>query len=185
LRLLYLGDGHVPDDVRVYRDRHRFTSHSARHVTDHPTAEWRRQQFRDFVDGQSNYHYVIHDRDTIFSAKVDEALIGFGLKVLKTSVRSPMANAHCERVIGTIRRECLDYLIPMNERHLKRIVREFATYYNRQRPHTALGPGLPEPNQGSVPSGSHRYELPFGYRIAKTPVLGGLHHDYRLEKEVA
>jgi len=154
-------------------------------VTDHPTAEWTRQQFRDFVDGQSGHRYVVHDRDTIFSTKVDEALSGFGLNVLKTPVRSPMANAHCERVIGTIRRECLDYLIPMNERHLKRIVREFATYYNRGRPHTALGPGLPEPNQAAVPAGRHRYELPSGYRIAKTPVLGGLHHDYRLEQEVA
>ena len=148
-------------------------------VTDHPTAEWTRQQFREFVDGQSGHRYVVHDRDTIFSAKVDEALSGFGLKVLKTPVRSPMANAHCERVIGTIRRECLDYLIPMNERHLKRIVREFATYYNRGRPHSALGPGLPEPNQAAVPASRHRYELPSGYRITKTPVLGGLHHDYR------
>ena len=86
-----------------------------------------------------------------------------------------MANAHCERVIGTIRRECLDYLIPMNETHLKRIVREFVTYYNRGRPHTALGPGLPEPNQAAVPA----------TEFTKTPVLSGLHYDYRLEKEVA
>ena len=80
-------------------------------VTDHPTAEWTRQQFREFVEGQSGHRYVVHDRDTIFSMKVDEALSGFGLNVLKTPVRSPMANAHCERVIGTIRRECLDYMI--------------------------------------------------------------------------
>ena len=79
-------------------------------VTDHPTAEWTRQQFREFVDGQSGHRYVVHDRDTIFSAKVDEALSAFGLSVLKTPVRSPMANAHCERAIGTIRRECLDYM---------------------------------------------------------------------------
>jgi hypothetical protein len=60
-------------------------------VTDHPTAEWTRQQFRDFVDGQSGHRYVVHDRDTIFSTKVDKALSGFGLNVLKTPVRSPMA----------------------------------------------------------------------------------------------
>jgi putative transposase len=154
-------------------------------VTEHPTAEWTRQQFRDFVDGESAHRYLIHDRDTIFSEKVDEALSEFGLKVLKTPVRSPMANAHCERVIGTIRRECLDYLIPVNERHLKRVLQEFATYYNRGRPHTALGPGLPEPNHDAVPSGRLRYELPSGYRIAKTSVLGGLHHDYRFQKDVA
>jgi hypothetical protein len=57
--------------------------------------------------------------------------------------------------------------------------------YNRGRPHSPLGPGLPEPNQATVPEGPHRYELPSGYRIIKTPVLGALHHDYRLEQEVA
>ena len=113
------------------------------------------------------------------------ALHGFGLKVLKTPVRSPMANTYCERVIGSIRRECLDYLIPLNERHLKRILREFMTYYNRGRPHSALGPGFPEPIQTAVPASGHQHRLPTGCRVAKTPVLGGLHHEYRLEKEVA
>jgi putative transposase len=94
-----------------------------------------RQQFRALLDGESGHHYLIHylihDRDTVFSAEVDEAVSGFGLKVLKTPVRSPMANASCERVIGTIRRECPDYLIPLNARHLKRIVSAFALHYNR------------------------------------------------------
>ena len=109
----------------------------------------------------------------------------FGLKALKTPVRSPMANAHCERVIGTIRRECLDYLIPINEPHLRRIVREFADHDNRGRPHSALGPGFPEPNQAGLPAGHHRHKLPAGHRVAATSVLGGLHHDYRPEKDVA
>jgi len=154
-------------------------------VTDHPTAEWTRQQFREFVDGESGHRYVIHDRDTVFSAEVDEALKGFGLNVMKTPIRSPMASAFCERVIGTIRRACLDYLIPLSAPHLRRIVREFAAHYNRGRPHTALGPGFPEPIQATVPAGPHRHRLPSGYRVAKTPVLGGLHHQYRLEKDVA
>jgi len=149
-------------------------------VTDHLTAEGTRQQFREVVDGQFGHRYLVHDRDTIFSAKVDETLSGFGLKVLKPPVRSPMANLHCEQVIGTIRRECLDYLIPISERRLKRMVREFAIYYNCGRPHTVLGSGLPEPNQAAVPASGHRYQLPSGYRITKTPVLGGLQ-----EKEVA
>jgi len=154
-------------------------------VTNHPTAEWTRQQFREFVDDQSGHRYLIHDRDTVFSTEVDEALNGFGLEILKTPIRSPMANAYCERVIGTIRRECLDFLIPIDERHLRRIVREFVIYYNRSRPHSALGPGFPEPNQTTVPAGLHRYELPGEHRITRTSILGGLHHDYRLEKEVA
>ena len=154
-------------------------------VTDHPTAEWTRQQFRAFLDGESGHRYVIHDRDTVFSVDVDTALNGFGLKVLKTPVRSPMANAFCERVIGTIRRECLDYMIPLNARHLKGIVSEFAIHYNRGRPHSALGPGLPEPIEATIPVSGHPHRLPAGYRVAKTPVLGGLHHEYRLEEDVA
>jgi transposase InsO family protein len=154
-------------------------------ATDHPTADWTRQQFRAFLDGESGHRYLIHDRDTVFSAEVDEALNGFGLKVLRTPVRSPMANAYCERVIGTIRRECLDYLIPLNARHLRRVLSEFATHYNRGRPHTALGPGLPEPAQAPLPVGGHRHRLPNGYGVVRTPVLGGLHHEYRLEEDVA
>ena len=154
-------------------------------VTDHPTAEWTRQQFREFLDGESGHRYVLHDRDSVFSDEVDAALKGFGLKVLKTPVRSPMANAYCERVIGTIRRECLDYLIPIGERHLKRILREFIIHYNRGRPHSALGPGFPEPIQGTVSASGHRHPLPQDCRIAKKPLLGGLHHEYRLEKDVA
>jgi transposase InsO family protein len=154
-------------------------------VTEHPTAEWTRQQFREFLDGASGHRYLIHDRDTIFSAAVDEAVSGFGLRVLKTPVRSPMANAYCERVVGTMRRECLDYVIPLSAHHLCRMVREFAVYYNRGRPHTALGPGFPEPLQATVVRGRHGHQLPPGYRVAKNSVLGGLHHDYRLEEEVA
>jgi len=96
-----------------------------------------------------------------------------------------MANAHCERVIGSIRRECLDYLIPMNERHLKRILREFITHYNRGRPHSALGPGFPEPIQATVPASGYRHRLLPGHRVAQTPVLDGLHQEYRLEQDVA
>jgi len=96
-----------------------------------------------------------------------------------------MANAYCERAIGTIRRECLDYLIPMNDRHLRRIVREFAAHYNRGRPHTSLGPGFLEPNPARIPASGHPHRLPVGYRVASTQVLGGLHHEYRLEKHVA
>ena len=154
-------------------------------VTDHPTADWTRQQFREFLDGESGHRYLIHDRDSVFSVEVDAALKGFGLRVLKTPVRSPMANAYCERVIGSIRRECLDHLIPLNERHLKRILREFITHYNRGRPHSALGPGFPEPIEATVPASGHRHRLPPGHRVARTPVLGGLHHEYRLQKDVA
>jgi putative transposase len=155
-------------------------------VTDHPTADWARQQFRGFLDGESDHRYISITTVTASSqSEVDAALKGFGLRVLKTPVRSPMANAYCQRVIGSIRRECLDYLIPLNERHLKRILREFITHYNCGRPHSALGAGFPEPIQATVPASGHRHRLPPGHRVAQTPVLGGLHHGYRLEKDVA
>jgi transposase InsO family protein len=84
-------------------------------VTAHPTTEWTAQQFRMIVRGDQAYRFVIHDRDTIYSEGVDRTLAAMGLTVLKTPVRAPQANAFCERVIGTIRRECLDFMIPVNE----------------------------------------------------------------------
>ena len=116
---------------------------------------------------------------------VDLALRDFGVRALRTPVRMPTANAFCERVIGTIRRECLDFIIPINEWHLRSTVREFVAYYNRGRPHSSLGPGTPEPIQASTPAGVHRHQLPSGFRIVSKPILGGLHHDYCLEEEAA
>jgi len=101
----------------------------------------------------------------------------------------PMAaqriNSVCERFGGTLRRECLDYLIPINERHLKMTIKEWVLHYNRGRPHSSRGPGVPEPNQDRIPASDHRHKLPAGYRVVKTSVLAGLHHEYRLMKEAA
>ena len=108
-----------------------------------------------------------------------------GVRVLRTPVRVPMANSICERSGGTLRRECLDFLIPLNERHLKMNIKEWGLHYNRSRPHSSLGPGIPEPNQESVPASGHRHKLPASYRVVKMSVLGGLHHEYRLVKEAA
>ena len=113
------------------------------------------------------------------------ALKGFGVRVLKTPARAPQANAFCERLIGTIRRECLDFLIPLGEAHLKRILREWVGHYNRGRPHSSLGPGIPEPPQAKVPASVNRHKLPADCRVKSTPVLGWLHHEYRQEKEAA
>ena len=90
-------------------------------VTAHPTADWTLQQFREAIPSNHPYQFLIHDRDSIFSPELDEELNGsFGLRVLRTPVRAPKANAYCERLIGTVRRECLDFMIPLNERHLRR-----------------------------------------------------------------
>jgi transposase InsO family protein len=82
-------------------------------VTEHPTAAWALQEFREAIPSDHAYRFLIHDRDSIFSAEVDDELGAFGLKVLRTPVQAPKANAYCERLVGTIRRECLDYVIPL------------------------------------------------------------------------
>ena len=129
-------------------------------VTMHPTAEWTTQQFREILADPHPYKFVVHDRDSIFSSSLDAALKDFGVRPIRTPVRAPKANAFCERLVGTIRRECLDYLVPINERHLRLILKEFVVHYNRGRPHSALGPGIPEPIQASVPAGVHRHKVP-------------------------
>src|SRR5258708_18842703 len=111
-------------------------------VTAHPTAEWTVQQFREALPGDHRYRFVIHDRDSIFSRELDKKVSAMGVRVLRTPVRAPKANSVCERFGGTLRRECLDYLIPINERHLKMTVKEWGTHYNRGRPHSSLGPGF-------------------------------------------
>lgn len=128
---------------------------------------------------------MIHDRDSIYSEGVDRTLEAMGLAVLKTPARRPQAIIFCERLIGTIRRECLDFVIPMSERPLRTILREWIGHYNRGRPHASLGPGLPDRpfDDGIAASNGHR--LPAGYRIAATPILSGQHHEYRLERQAA
>jgi putative transposase len=154
-------------------------------VTAHPTAEWTLQQFREALPAEHPYRFVIHDRDSIFSRPLDQQVTNLGVRVLRTPIRAPRANAVCERIGGSLRRECLDFLIPLNERHLRMTVKDWGTHYNRGRPHSSLGPGTPESNQLSVPASDHGHRLPGGYRVAKTSVLGGLHHEYCLEKEAA
>ncbi len=120
-------------------------------VTAHPTADWTLQQFREVITGEKPYRFLIHDRDNIYSSELDSALKAMGLSILKTPFRAPQANAFCERLVGSIRRECLDFLIPLHERHLRRILKEWVPHYNRGRPHSSLGPGIPE-SSGRIPA---------------------------------
>jgi len=113
------------------------------------------------------------------------ALGAMGVRVLRTAIRAPQANAFCERLVGTIRRECLDFLIPLTEDHLRRILKEWVVHYNRGRPHTTLGPGFPEPPVGLPVSPRTEHRLPSQCRVVARPILGGLHHEYRMEKVAA
>jgi len=154
-------------------------------VTAHPTAEWTLQQLREAIASDHPCQFLIHDRDSIFSAELDQELEStFGLRVLRTPVRTPQANAYCERLIGTVRRECLDYMIPLNERHLRRTLQSWVVHYNKGRPHRSLGPGIPEatPDRPLPRRQGHRHTLPRDCQIRSDEILGGLHHEYWLEK---
>jgi putative transposase len=148
-----------------------------------PTAEWTAQQFRMIVPGDQAHRFLVRDRDTIYSEGVDRTLGGMGLVVLRTLVRAPQANGFCERLIGTMLRECLDWLIPLNDQHLRTILREWLRHYNRGRPQASLGPGIPDGGAGAPVLSRHH--IPDDHQLVAIPVLGGLHHEYRLERIVA
>jgi transposase InsO family protein len=155
------------------------------YVTAHPTADWTVQQCRTVITGETAHRFLIHDRDAIYAPAVDGAIRSMGLRVLKTPERTPQANAFCERVIGTIRRECLDWLLPFHERHLREILRAWVTHYNRARPHASLGHGIPEPSPTLMKTAPTGHRLPAGSRVLATPVLNGLHHEYQLIRRAA
>jgi putative transposase len=155
-------------------------------VTAAPTARWTLQQLREVIPADHAYRFLIHDRDAIFSQELDQRIRYLGLKVLKTPVRSPQANALCERLLGMLRRECLDLLIPLTENHLRRLLQAWVRHYNTGRPHMALGPGIPQPlPPAPVPLQEHRHRIPPHLRVVARPILGGLHHEYCLEKKAA
>ena len=151
-------------------------------VTAHPSAEWTLQQLREVIGEEGGCQYLIHDRDKIFAKHLDDSIRALGMEVLRSPVASPKANSICERVIGTIRRECLDWMIPLSEAHLRSILKSWVEHYNRGRPHSMLGPGVPDPPRGAavVPKSESRYRLGASALVLAKSVLGGLHHEYSI-----
>jgi putative transposase len=135
-----------------------------------PADAWVAQQLREATPWGKGPKYLIRDRDDKFGPLFAEVAKGTGIKVLKTPMRAPGANAICERFIGSLKRECLDHVFFLNCHQLYQIIREYLDYYHRARPHQGLEQRLPEPYPLD-------YFPPSGEIIA-TPVLGGLHHDY-------
>jgi putative transposase len=148
-------------------------------ATAHPTAAWTLQQLRETIPSDHSYSFIIHDHDAIFSSELDASLTRLGLKVITTPVHSPQANSLCERLIGTLRRECLDWIIPLTERHLKIVLRSWMAHYNRGRPHSALGPGVPEALSAVPRLQRHRHRFDRPVSVVARSVLNGLHHEYR------
>ena len=155
-------------------------------VTTNPTAAWTLQQLREAFPSDHGYRFLIHDRDGIFSPHLDQSLSHMGLRVLRTPPRSPKANSLCESAIGTLRRECLDFFIPLTESHLRSITTNWVSHYNKGRPHSSIGPGIPNPPSNlPVSPQIHRHRIPDHLKVVAHPILGGLHHEYGLMPKAA
>jgi putative transposase len=151
--------------VMLGHDRRRIV-HLA--VTEHPTAAWTAQQLRNAFPEPDAPTYLVHDRDAIF-ADVATTVVAMNMHAVRTAPRSPWQNAYVERLIGSIRRECLDHLIVVNATALHRILTDYVAYYMGSRTHLALGKDAPTSRPVVPPSAG---------RIVATPQVGGLHHRY-------
>jgi transposase InsO family protein len=140
-------------------------------VTLHPSADWVVQQLREVFADAAPYHYAILDHDSIFNGDVITFLEATGLEPKRTSVRAPWQNGTAERWIGSCRREFLDHIIPVNEKHLRCLIREYVCYHQQDRIHDSLSK--------DTPSGRPIESRPTtGASLTSLPRLGGLHHRY-------
>jgi putative transposase len=149
-------------------------AHDRRHVlhfnvTAHPTADWTRQQLVEAFPWDSAPRYLLRDRDSIYGGVFTDQAEAMEIDEVLTAPRSPWQNPFVERWIGSARRECLDHVIVLNERSLRRILRSYVLYYERSRTHLALGKDAPHARPVRPPDA--------GPVIAK-PEVGGLHHRY-------
>jgi putative transposase len=140
-------------------------------VTQNPTTAWTLQQVREAFPFNNSPRYLLHDNGSMFSMEFRHTLKTLGIESIRTAYRSPWQNPYVERVQGSLRRECLDNLIILNERHLRRVLSIYVeSYYNTVRPHLSLNRNAPMPREIDPPSNG---------RIISTPILGGLQYSYR------
>jgi len=144
-------------------------------VTDHPTGAWTAQQARnllmDLGERAGRFRFLIRDRDSKFTVAFDDVLSGNGTRVIRTPVRSPRANSFAERFVGTLRRECLDHVLILGERHLRAVLAEYVRHYNGHRPHQGL--------QQEPPLRQPAHAVGVTARIERRGVVGGLISEYR------
>jgi len=146
-------------------------------VTSNPDAAWVTQQARNLAmslqeEGRSP-RCLIHDRDTKFTAALDEVFRSEGTRIVLTPIRAPNANAFCERWVETLRAECLDWTLVLGRRHLERVLRTYIDHYNKERPHRGIG--LRAPTGSTSPAVTDLMAL----NVHRRDVLGGLIHEYR------
>jgi transposase InsO family protein len=138
-------------------------------VTAHPTSEWTSQQVREAFPWETAPRHLIRDRDASYGTMFRSRLQAFGINEVLTRPRSPWQNGYAERVIGSIRRECLDHVIILNEDHLRRLLMSYLAYYHRSRTHLSLCKDCPQPRPAQPPDQG---------KIIAIPQVGGLHHRY-------
>src|ERR671929_699957 len=136
-------------------------------VTANPTAAWVWRQLLEATPWGNKPRHLLRDRDAVYGRDFRQRARRIGIDAIATPIRAPRANAVVERVIGTLRRECLDHIIVLNEQHLRSVLTAFVRYYNQERPHRTLGLQTPEPRP-----------RPTSGPIRSRPVLNGLHHIY-------
>jgi putative transposase len=150
-------------------------------ITSRPDTAWMLQQARNLLmeldDRDRQVRFLIHDRDAKFPRTFDALLESDGIKIIRTPLRAPNANAHMERWVGTVRRECLDRLLIVGRRQLEHILRVYVTHYNRQRPHRALD--LKPPDSMNHPPLA-TVATPHTLQMNRRDLLGGLIHEYEL-----
>ena len=139
-------------------------------VTQHPTDAWVARQLREATLFDARPRFLIRDNDGKYGPAFARVAAGSGIRVLRTPVRAPLANAVCERFLGSVRRECLDHVLVLGERHLARVLREYVAYFNQDRPHQALAQATPAPPD--------RVAARSAGPVHAVPILGGLHHAY-------
>jgi putative transposase len=138
-------------------------------VTDVPTAQWTAQQLVEAFPWQTAPRYLLRDRDAVYGVAFSRRAQSMGIREVKTAARSPWQNPYVERLIGTLRRECLDHVVVLNETHLRRLLSGYLIYYHGTRTHLFLEKDAPDPRPVE-----HLDEA----RIIETPMVGGLHHRY-------
>ena len=138
-------------------------------VTEHPTAEWTARQLLEACALEEGPRYLIRDRDQVYGERFSHQARMLDIQEAVTAPRSPWQNAYAERVIGSIRRECLDHVVVIGERHLREILSKYVDYYNGTRTHLSLSKDAPKPRTVQLPSQG---------RVVKVRRVGGLHHEY-------
>lgn len=136
----------------------------------HPTSAWVSQQLREAFPEDSTPKYLIFDRGAQFNEEVVDTIKNFGIAPKRTSFQSPWQNGVAERFVGNCRRDLVDHVIVLNERHLKRLMTEYIRYYHEDRTHLALEKGTPGERKAIAGNG----------RVIAIPRVGGLHHRYEL-----